>query len=202
MQNEELQFRLQSQPNLSQLNNDTLNSESDQSTDKSYENLPKIKLTRSSTIGYHPDGKTIETDRDIIQSSLTSMHYENYENQINNSGVKLRSKSFKANSNRNNKMFSSYHPGQFRPVSENFDFSINERDIYMTRSAVMYDSSEPSYINRNSEYDAIVTGNSDFTTECVSSNDGCDSISSSNSHLEKNSETEHFINPITCTDSN
>lgn len=194
MQNEELQFRLQSQPNLSQLNND--NSESDQSTDKSYENIANIKLTRSSTISYHPNNNTIETERDIIQSSLTSIQYEN---QMNNSGVKLRSKSFKANSNRNNKMYSSYHSAQFRPVSENFDFSINERDVYMTRSAVMYDSIDTSYINRNNEF---VARNSEFTTECVSSNDGCDSTSSSNSHLEKNSETEHFINQITCTESN
>lgn len=196
MQNEELQFRLQSQPNLNQLNNDTLNSESDQSTDKSYENLAKIKLTRSSTIGYHPNCKSMDSDRDIVQSSLTSIHHDN---QVTNSAVKLRSKSFKANSNRNNKMFSSYHPAQFRPVSENFDFSINERDIYMTRSVVMYESNDANYLNRDNEYDTIVTGVGDITTECVSSNDGCDSTSSSNSHLEKNSETENYINPIMCT---
>ncbi|RNA30278.1 titin -like protein [Brachionus plicatilis] len=193
MQNEELQFRLQSQPNLNQLNNDTLNSESDQSSDKSYENFPNFKLTRSSTVDYHPNCKSMDTN--IIQTSLSTLTHDN---QITNSGVKLRSKSFKANSNRSNKMFNSYHPAQFRPVSENFDFSINERDIYMTRSAVMYSSNDANYLNRDNEYDTLVTGAGDMTAECVSSNDGCDSTSSSNSHLEKNSENETYSNPITC----
>lgn len=36
---------------------------------------------------------------------------------------------------------------QFRPVSESFDFNINERDMFMTRSAVMYDDLNMSDLN-------------------------------------------------------
>lgn len=70
--------------------------------------------------------------------------------------VKLRSKSFKTpvgtssssatssrNNNNNNNRNHNFHM-QFRPVSESFDFNINERDMFMTRSAVMYGGDDDS----------------------------------------------------------
>lgn len=198
MQNEQLQFRLQSQPNLSLSNNDnSYTSENvspigvDQYTEpvpQTFENT-KAKLTRASTLGCHSFGIQNEVNSASLEPQLS------HESQV--ACVKLRSKSFKAHatsksSELNKKLFSSYHQNmshnQFRPVSENFDFDLTDRDVYMTRSVIMYDSNQASnYLANNNDYECLVndiaTG---FEAMIESANDACNSTSSSNSHLGSN----------------
>lgn len=209
MANEQLQFRLQSQPNLSLTNIDySFNSQNtsntidqlDQQEHQTESDNPKLKLTRASTLTFHsynsqnsPSVSPTETQasNSLTQSSLSSMTHE-----LSSSTVKLRSKSFKTHPSRssdaNKKLFSSYHQNvthraeQFRPVSESFDFNSNDRDAFMTRSVIMYDSNQSSLMNNN-DFECL---QNDVTNEadCVSSIDACDSTTSSNSHLESNHE--------------
>lgn len=169
MQNEQLQFRLQSQPNLSANNNNdslllnitdnhisTPNHEQNQTSP-----VPKMRVTRASTLNSSFDNNP------AINSCPTSSDHD-----TTSLPVKLRSKSFKTPSLAHNNIISE----QFRPVSENFDFNLNDRDLYMTRSVIVYDSSPNHHLHN--EYET------EFDLVCNN-----ESSCSSNSHLDQNNQS-------------
>jgi hypothetical protein len=161
MQNEQLQFRLQSQPNLSVNNGDSFNlsnisipndnesmfcSRTQQIQEDYFEQTThSAKMKRASTLN----------EADCLISGEQSLDVSNSETPI---VVKLRSKSFKnqltsklsydSASKKYSNSFQNSGNRQFRPVSEMFDFNLNERDFglnspnYMTRSVIMYDETQ------------------------------------------------------------
>jgi hypothetical protein len=84
----------------------------------------------------------------------------------------------------------------FRPVSENFDLNLNERDLYHTRSVIMYDNNCLNLNLRYSSYglndysDRGVGGSNDndmlltAAESSMSAIEALNSTCSSNSHLE------------------
>jgi hypothetical protein len=102
----------------------------------SIESFGKTKLGRASTICTAVSG-----GEDLVD------HYLNKPLNVStppssNPAVKLRSKSFRPNlvgNKFNNSLTKLNSNEQFRPVSESFDFDLSDRNVYMTRSVIMYD---------------------------------------------------------------
>ena len=236
MQNEQLQFRLQSQPNLSL--NATHSNNANNSLLFAASNVSMVAETEAATSvddDSSPTDQVLGDEQSCFEirtrnqktkltrgaSSLSSQSYEvdiadlvnknsAFVDNVVNDGVdtsRLRSKSLKMQLGltkknsfngvpsdgviidpvKNKKLFSSYHQPscsssysfnkQFRPVSEHFDFNINDRDIYMTRSVIVYDSQSgnqnDSIGNSNeSEYLKQFEANEEELGEIMSGNFG------------------------------
>jgi hypothetical protein len=123
----------------------------------------RTKLTRAATLS----SQSYELDITNAAGQYNEAKSSKEENTTANY-CRLRSRSLKAATSstisthsssidpkkaavRNEKMFSSYRQqaatssfNQFRPVSEHFDFNIDEPDIYMTRSVIVYESGDQS----------------------------------------------------------
>jgi hypothetical protein len=226
MANEQLQFRLQSNPNLSVNNSQNLDTTLNNSLSLSQQNnddenlvkkleeeiakqnnpesplCSKIRLTRASTICTDKNTESNPNVDELVEHYLRQPIY-NSTPPCSNSTVKLRSKShlsgkysYDSSSLTNqslNKLNTDKH--QFRPVSESFDFNINndelDQNVYMTRSVIMYsDQNRSKNIN---DYDCLID---DFSTmDCISSGaeQGCvggGSTSSSTSHLDSTSNND------------
>ena len=196
MQNEQLQFRLQSQPNLSYLNQDgsfnspSLNDNS-QNFSKNHEksNLSMAshsRLKRASTItesssGNGVVGEVVDESYAVGDTSLDATSTTPV--------VKLRSKSFKTNSKANQQQYSikkHNHLDQIRPVSEFYDANTNERDMFMTRSAIMYEDSVDSMIIGTIGECGMSGGSGSGIN-----GERCASSSSSTSHLDINTNQEN-----------
>ena len=163
----------------------------------------KIKLTRASTVCTDKSTENNANVDELVEHYLRQPIY-NSTPPCSNSTVKLRSKShlttkysYDSSSLTNqslNKLNIEKH--QFRPVSESFDFNINNDDldqnVYMTRSVIMYDDQNRS--KNNNDYDCLID---DYNTmDCISSGaeQGCvgggGSTSSSTSHLDSTSNND------------
>ena len=171
MANEQLQFRLQSHPNLSANQDTSLNSSSYVSfSDENKDNHDTAKQDYSQQQHQQPRHARAYT---LHPSSATSS--EDSADSISIVSpqpppVKLRSKSFK-NQNMQNKtseMTSSmnkslystrqYQTNQFRPVSDNFNFNINDQNINMTKSFnVMYDKHNNSSSSNDNYFEGLVS---------------------------------------------
>lgn len=187
MQNEQLQFRLQSHPNLS-ANNDSLLTTSNFDTTLNTPN--KLDSAQCSSSMAKPRTKTmIETT--TTPNNVPSGTDELPQTTSNSLPVKLRSKSFKTTSStcQNNSLFAE----QFRPVSENFDFDdenpsshagaggVSSRDFLMTRSVIVCDStssSSSSHRGVGEDDELMVDGNNMESSSC-----------SSNSHMDQNNQS-------------
>lgn len=206
MQNEQLQFRLQSQPNLSinnngnesfDLSNISISNDNsffnkvhdaenavdyfDQCQSLSSSNIKRASTMKEPRVGYANNGQEIQT-------------YDNSETPI----VKLRSKSFKnqlsqkysydssiiANDKKYSNSFHNSNNRQFRPVSETFNFELNEHDFNeqnyeMTRSDIIYDDENDTH---NTTYS--------LTDACESNEKYSNSNSSSTSLLDSNNDDQ------------
>lgn len=201
MQNEQLQFRLQSHPNLSG-NDSILLNNNNNSSSNNYES------TTSGTPG-RLDGAPLcssSLTKARTKSTLDSSAHSSGDTATCSLPVKLRSKSFKTTSTTKtaSSTASSKENGgsllaeQFRPVSENFDYDVDDQpaaasshgrdhvsdrdDFLMTRSVIVYDSSSASSASnpgesgeRADEFDMMMLMNNIESSSC-----------SSNSHLDQN----------------
>jgi hypothetical protein len=114
----------------------------------------KTKLTRAATLSsqsYELDIKPDTTDTTKKESTTSAetcrLRSKSLKGQVDLGGAQKKAQL----STRSDKLFSSFHQAatsssssfgqQFRPVSEHFDFNINDRDVYMTRSVNVYERS-------------------------------------------------------------
>jgi hypothetical protein len=150
----------------------------------------KTKLTRAATLSsqsYELDIKPEEAKKEtVVTTSIDAcrLRSKSLKAQVDLSGKKPGSSA----RNQNEKLFSSFHqPGstsssssfnqQFRPVSEHFDFNIDDREIYMTRSVNIYErsssvnqdeNSEAAFLSQFEEYDSMIE--SSTTNPCLERN--------------------------------
>lgn len=159
MQNEQLQFRLQSHPNLSisttaDLSFTSMNISMNQS-DKTVNDDSLNNNDSSEFLKTYESSPISKRHNDKSDNRCTTLPH----NSTTISTVKLRSKSFKiplvssqSTDSTSTKDYFDCFPyannnQQFRPVSEAFEYNINtgnERDLYMTRSVIMYNNSSSS----------------------------------------------------------
>jgi hypothetical protein len=203
MANEQLQFRLQSHPNLSSNQDSLLNSSSYASF--SDENKDSIETTKPHH-QYQPQPRHARAST-MHPSSVTSSEDSEEINLISSQApqVKLRSKSFKSqnlpnktsdsNKSINKSLHNNlgYQNNKFRPVSDTFNFNLNDQNINMTKSFnVMYDkhnnssSSNDNYfdLDRNEENCNKLT--LDDCDECNDESGGSSSSLKSSSILDAN----------------
>jgi DNA repair exonuclease SbcCD ATPase subunit len=198
MQNEQLQFRLQSHPNLSingldsfNASNSSISQYDEQMASYIDQNLTTSKCKRSSTMR-EPSSSTNESCMDSAA-----------EDQVNalisspKPPVKLRSKSFKTqqscNLEQKNKKISLR--SNFRPQSEYrpemYEVNIIDRDTLMTRSYTATSTSSRHIVIDSNEDNLDTTidiSNDANSARCVSS-----SSSSSISHLDNHDDQNQMI---------
>jgi hypothetical protein len=203
MANEQLQFRLQSHPNLSSNQDSLLNSssyasfsdENKESSDtikpQNQQNHQQPRHARAYTL--HPSSVTSSEDSEEI--SVISPQPP---------PVKLRSKSFKTQNSSNKTSENNkspyntvnYHKNQFRPVSDTFNFNLNNQNIIMTKSFnVMYDkhnnssSSNDNYFDNLPNEDNCIKLTVDDCDEVNDESEGSSSSLKSSSILDVNFES-------------
>lgn len=199
MQNEQLQFRLQSQSNLSLPNNETdlLNLSNISNLN---ENSFFVKLQENENANEYLENYTSlgvpNTKRPALDHQAHS--FDNTETPV----VKLRSKSFKnqlaqkysydsrtANEKKYSNSFHNTNNRHFRPVSEAFNFEMNGHEF-----------SEQNYEMTRSEYDDNETQNTtcSLTDACESNEKYSNSNSSSTSLLDSQSTEDPMTKSVPC----
>lgn len=200
MQNEQLQFRLQSQPNLSlnQNGNESFNLSDISINDNSFFN--KIHETENNAHDYFDQCNSLTTSNFKRVSTSSKSPYDPQMNTDQAPIVKLRSKSFKAQlcpqPTADKKYSNSFHntsSRQFRPVSDAFNFDLNEHDFNasahayeMTRSDIIYDEND----THNTTYS--------LTDACDSNEKYSNSNSSSTSLLDSQSTEDQMTKSVPC----
>lgn len=210
MQNEQLQFRLQSQPNLSLTNNgnESFNlSNISISNDNSFFNKVYENENAEDYFDQCSSLTTSNSKRGPMDRRKIDLKFDNQNHSYDNTEtpvVKLRSKSFKNqltqkhshdSSLSNDKKYSnSFHNSnnrQFRPVSETFNFDLNDHDFNehnyeMTRSDILYDD--------NDTQDTTCS----LTDACESNEKYSNSNSSSTSLLDSQSNEDQMTKSVPC----
>lgn len=199
MQNEQLQFRLQSHPNLSIHPNgensfNTSNTSFLPYDEQQQDPCASHKCKRASTMrdsSYLNDCCLEQTTIDH-QSSATSSPTP---------PVKLRSKSFKTQqsaieTSNKKSSYSRQYNHNYRPVSEMYDINLNDRDTLMTRSYTTATNNQITNANVNNEDNLDQT--IDITNEMNSARCVSSSSSSSISHLDINSHVEDQMTKSCC----
>jgi len=193
MANEQLQFRLQSHPNLSSNQDSILNSSSYASF--SDENKDSSDTTKSQ---YQYQQKQQQQQQQPRHARAYTMHPSSVTSSEDSEEisvvspqpppVKLRSKSFKNqntsiktsenNSSMNKSLYNtlSYQKNQFRPVSDTFNFNLNDQNINMTKSFnVMYDKHNNSSSSNDNYFDNLASDLERNEDNCNKlTNDDCD----------------------------
>lgn len=197
MQNEQLQFRLQSQPNLSLTNNnESFDLSNISMNDNSFFN--KVHENDNMSAYYDHCASISSAKRSMTMKETKISNYSEVQTAV----VKLRSKSFKAplmakhsydSSLASEKKYSmSFHDNnrQFRPVSENFDFDLRDHefntDYEMTRSDILYEDNDTDTQNTNS------------LTDGCSNEKYSHSNSSSTSLLDSQSTEDQMTKSVPC----
>jgi hypothetical protein len=195
MANEQLQFRLQSHPNLSSNQDTSLNSSSfvsfSEETPKDTKNtIAKQQLQLEKQQPRHTRAYTLHPSSAMTTSSEDSADSISVNGQSPQPPpVKLRSKSFKSqyhttttttttitndssSSNPSNSMNKSlystlnYQKNQFRPISDTFNFNLDDQNVNMTKSFnVMYDKHNNSSSSNDNQINYFERNEEDFKTD-------------------------------------
>ena len=197
MANEQLQFRLQSHPNLSSNPDTSLNSSSYISFSEENRDQPgsmqQQQQQQQNQQPRHTRAFTLHTSASNGDSITNTIKDASSGGQTGTQPppVKLRSKSFKnptmsnktseaSTNSMNQSLFSTLNyasSSQFRPVSESFNFNLNDQNINMTKSFnVMYDkhnNSSSSNENQFNYFDGLAGDLERNEEDCINST-GCD----------------------------